>query len=104
MDNGELTAFIDNIKEKLGDESSALISDDLGILITKNNEALQKSEDKDKEITRLNDVNEKLVSANGSLLQQVSMGIDKKVEDDTPKKSFNFKDAFDEKGHFKEKM
>ena len=77
MDNGELNEFISNIKEKLGDESSALISDDLGILLTKNNEALKLSEDKDKEITRLNNVNEKLISANGSLLQQVSMGIEK---------------------------
>ena len=41
MDNGELNEFISNIKEKLGDESSALISDDLGILLTKNNEALK---------------------------------------------------------------
>lgn len=105
MDNGELNEFISNIKEKLGDESSALISDDLGILLTKNNEALKLREDKDKEITRLNNVNEKLISANGSLLQQVSMGIEKKPEEDeAPKKSFNFRDAFDEKGRFKTKM
>jgi len=104
MENQELNTFIDNLKEKLGDENSALISDDLGILITKNNETIQKLEDKDKEINRLSSVNEKLVSANGSLLQQVSVGIEKTSEDDTPKKSFNFRDAFDEKGNFKKKM
>lgn len=62
---------------------------------------------KDKEIARLNSLNEKLVSANGSLLQQVSVGIERNphaTEDDPPKKSFNFKDAFDSKGRFKEKL
>jgi hypothetical protein len=60
-----------------------------------------------KEIERLNGLNQKLVSANGSLLQQVSMSTEKSAhptEDDPPKKSFNFRDAFDEKGHFKQKM
>ena len=64
-------------------------------------------ENKDKEIERLNGLNQKLVSANGSLLQQVSAGFERNPhgeEDETPKKSFNFRDAFDEKGHFKKKM
>ena len=38
MDNSELNVFLDSIKEKLGEENSALISDDLGNLITKNTE------------------------------------------------------------------
>ena len=107
MDNGELNTFLDSIKEKLGEENSALISDDLGNLITKNTEVFNQMNNKDKEITRLNDLNQKLVSANGSLLQQVGAGMEKSThpeEDDTPKKSFNFRDAFDEKGRFKRKM
>lgn len=107
MDNGELNAFIDSMKEKLGEENAALISDDLGSLITKNTEVFNTLNNKEKEITRLNDLNQKLVSANGSLLQQVGAGFEKNPHDnneDPPKKSFNFRDAFDEKGRFKQKM
>lgn len=107
MDSGELNTFLDSMKEKLGEENAALISDDLGNLITKNTEVANMIVNKDKEIARLNSLNEKLVSANGSLLQQVSVGIEKNphaTEDDPPKKSFNFKDAFDSKGRFKEKL
>lgn len=107
MDSEELNTFLDSMKEKLGEENAALISDDLGNLITKNTEIYNTINNKDKEITRLNDLNQKLVSANGSLLQQVGAGFERntrEVEEDTPKKSFNFKDAFDEKGRFKKKM
>ena len=107
MNSGELNTYLDSIKEKLGEENAALISDDLGNLITKNTEVFNTLENKDKEINRLNDLNQKLVSANGSLLQQVSAGVERNphdTEDDPPKKSFNFRDAFDEKGRFKQKM
>ncbi len=107
MNSEELNSLLDSINEKLGEENSALISDDLGNLITKNTEVYNQLGNKDKEIERLNNLNQKLVSANGSLLQQVSAGIEKNphdTEDDPPKKSFNFRDAFDEKGRFKQKM
>lgn len=107
MNSEELNTFLDSMKEKLGEENSALISDDLGNLITKNTEALNTLQNKEKEIKRLNDLNQKLVSANGSLLQQVGAGIEKSTHDevdDSPKKSFDFRDAFDDKGRFKRKM
>ena len=105
MNNSELTNITNSFKEKLGEENYALISDDIGILLTKNSEVLEELDKKDNEIKDLSSRNEKLVSANGSLLKQVSMGVDKEiVEVNETKKSFNFKDAFDEKGRFKEKM
>lgn len=108
MNSEELNTFIDSMKEKLGEENSALISDDLGNLITKNTEVFNTLSNKDKEIERLNGLNQKLISANGSLLQQVSAGIEKnphETDDGEPaKKSFNYRDAFDEKGRFKRKM
>lgn len=107
MNSEELNAFLDSMKEKLGEENSALISDDLGNLITKNTEVFNTLNNKDKEIERLNGLNQKLVSANGSLLQQVSAGFERNPqneEDETPKKSFNYRDAFDEKGRFKRKL
>ena len=108
MNSEELDKITSSFKEKLGDDSYALISDDIGILLTKNAEVQNNLNKKDEEIQKLTDRSEKLIRANGSLLQQVSMGIDKRVletdDEDTPKKSFNFKDAFDEKGRFKSKM
>lgn len=107
MNSEELNAFLDSMKEKLGEENSALISDDLGNLITKNTEVFNTLNNKDKEIERLNGLNQKLVSANGSLLQQVSAGFERNPReevDETPKKSFNYRDAFDEKGRFKRKL
>lgn len=107
MNSEELNTFLESMREKLGEENSALISDDLGNLITKNTEVFNTLNNKEKEITRLNDLNQKLVSANGSLLQQVGAGFEKSTHgevEETPKKSFNFRDAFDEKGHFKTKM
>lgn len=106
MEGEELDEFFSSIKEKLGEENSALISDDLGNIITKNTEVYNTLKNKDKEIERLNNLNQKLVSANGSLLQQVSMGYEKpkNKESEEPKKPFNFRDAFDEKGNFKSKM
>lgn len=107
MNSEELNSLLESINEKLGEENSALISDDLGNLITKNTEVINTLSNKEKEIDRLNNLNQKLVSANGSLLQQVSMGTERNIhneEEETPKKSFNYRDAFDEKGHFKRKL
>lgn len=107
MNSEDLNTFLESMKAKLGEENSALISDDLGNLITKNTEVFNTLNNKEKEINRLNDLNQKLVSANGSLLQQVGAGFEKSSHgevEEPPKKSFNFRDAFDEKGHFKTKM
>ena len=107
MNSEELNTFLDSMKEKLGEENSALISDDLGNLITKNTEVFNTLANKEKEITRLNDLNQKLGMANCSVLQQGVAGIEKPTHnevDETPKKSFDFRDAFDEKGRFKRKM
>lgn len=104
MQNDELETITNSIKSKLGEENVALIADDLGTLITRNiqiNDAMLK---KDNEITKLKDEKEKLVIANGNLLQRVPIGTPSKApkEDvEVEKKSFNFRSVFDEKGNFK---
>lgn len=102
MKEEDLKNTIDNIKTKLGEENSALISDDLGILITKNTEIQKEIKTKDEEISGLNDKVNKLVLANSSLLQQIPMGDEqspksKKEDDDKP---FSYKSLFDKKGNF----
>ena len=104
MQNNDLEAITDSIKSKLGEENVALIADDLGTLITRNTQVYNNMLEKDKEITRLKDDKEKLVIANGQLLQQVSIGTSAnapKDEEKVEKKSFNFRSVFDEKGNFK---
>ena len=104
MQNNDLEAITDSIKSKLGEENVALIADDLGTLITRNTQVYNNILEKDKEITRLKDDKEKLVIANGQLLQQVSVGTSSnapKEEEKIEKKSFNFRSVFDEKGNFK---
>ena len=101
MDSEQLTKISESIKEKLGEESAALIADDLGILITQNKEVQDLLQKQENEITTLKDTNEKLVLANGNLLKQVPMGKAEEPKAEEPKKSFNFRDMFDEHGNFK---
>ncbi|MBQ1551683.1 MAG: hypothetical protein IIZ67_06235 [Bacilli bacterium] len=105
MKNEELEAITNSIQSKVGDEMASMIADDIGKLITSNTQTLDLINRKDKEIARLKDNNEKLVIANGNLLQSVSMGVEEKHQPETTqeieKKNFNFRSVFDEKGHFK---
>lgn len=103
MKEEDITKISESIKEKLGEESAALIADDLGILITQNKEVQDILHKQEEQITTLKDTNEKLVLANGNLLRQVPMGKaeDNKPEDTSIKKSFNFSEMFDEHGNFK---
>ena len=105
MTDEELLKITSSIEEKLGD-SSALIADDLGLLITGNSKAQQTLADRESEIRSLKSTNEKLVIANGNLLKQVP--IEHKIEEQ-PKvaqssegqEKINLSDAFDSNGRFK---
>lgn len=105
MDEKELNKISNSIKEKLGDEAYARISDDMGTLITGNALNLDEIKKRDEQISKLKESNEQLISANGNLLKQVPMGSaaseasDDQEEDQKPKR-FNYATAFDKSGHF----
>ena len=103
MDKKEFEKLPNSMQEKLGKENSSLIADDIGTLITDNQTMLLEIDKQKKEIERLKNDKENLITANGNLLQQVSMGVDDKPKpkdkEDTPKK-FSFKRCFDDKGNF----
>lgn len=106
MKSEDLKAITDSIEEKIGKENSGLIADDLGKLFTLNKQTLDTMSKIENENTNLKSTNEKLVVANGNLLQQIPMASDysthqTKNEVKEEKVSFNFRDAFDEKGNFK---
>ena len=102
MEDEKLLKITNSIEEKLGKDASATIADDLGILMTENATTQKMLQDKDREIKELKDRNDKLVTANGNLLQQIPMGkIEEKDEEETkPSKHISLKDAFDSKGNF----
>ena len=102
MSDEELTKFIDGMQEKLGKENSAIIADDLGILISSNAEAQKRSRMQDERIKQLTAHNEKLILANGNLLKQMPVEHSEPADqrDDEPKKKINLKDAFDAHGRF----
>lgn len=104
MSDEELTKVIDSMQEKLGAENSAVIADDLGILISSNAEAQKRSKTQDEKIKQLTAHNEKLILANGNLLKQMpvehSEPADRKYDEEAPKKKINLADAFDAHGNF----
>ena len=104
MDDDKILELTGKIEETLGKESFATISDTIGEILTGNAENMKALAERDTEISKLKDRNDKLVTANGALLQRVPMG---KSETSKPKESeekpakINLKDAFDSKGNFR---
>ena len=88
------------IKEKIGEDVTATIADDLGSLITLNTQVRDELEKKSEEITRLQNTNNKLVSANGALLMQVPQvkKEEPKAEESKPA-YYDYHSAFDENGN-----
>lgn len=102
MDDNKILELTGRIEETLGKEDYAMISDTIGEILTGNAENMKALASRDENIKKLQDRNEKLVAANGALLQKIPM--EKAVERDeekkeTPKK-ISYKDIFDKHGNF----
>ena len=76
MKNEEFKKVIEGIQNKLGKENSGVIADDLGTLISDNITMNKTITEKDDIIKEKEDLNQKLVFANSSLLQQVGVPTD----------------------------
>lgn len=103
MDDAKILELTGKIEETLGKENSAMISDTLGEILTGNAENLKELARREAEIKSLQDRNEKLVSANGALLQKIPMekAEDKSTsEEKSTKKKIDLKAAFDKNGRF----
>ena len=92
-----------SISDKLGEENTALISDDFASMMTLEKSFNDSLETVTKERDSLKDRNEKLINANANLLLKVGTEVSepKKVEEVEDDKPFNFASVFDEKGNFK---
>ena len=106
MKQEEFQNKMNSIQEKIGEDASNLILDEIGILLTDNQEMNSKILDKEKEIERLRKTNETLQNVNGNLLQQVAMAEEpinkREIKQEEEKKPFDFRTAFDEYGNFKQ--
>lgn len=103
MKNEELEVITNSIKETLGEESTALIADSLGLLMSENTRVYNSIVAKDKEIDQLKEKNDRLVNANANLLQRVPIAASdvKEPAKEESKKKLSLEDCFDEKGNFK---
>lgn len=106
MKQEEFENKMNSIQEKIGQEASSLILDEIGALLTDNIQMNTQLEEKDTQITKLKQDKETLQAVNGNLLQQVAMGKDttniENKEKEEIKKPFDFRSAFDEYGNFKQ--
>lgn len=103
-----LKGITDSISTKLGEENASIIADDIGKLITANTQTIETIKSLNKQVSTLKETNEKLVTANGSLLQQIPAvaDYDKHQKEEAPveNKTFNFKTMFDKHGNFRKDL
>lgn len=97
-----------SISKKLGKDESGKIADDIANLLSLDSARMQDIKKKDQEIEKLKSDKEMLVTANGNLLQQISMSTEDILEPKEEKKEeikpFDMRSVFDEKGRFKTKL
>ena len=105
MKNEDFKKIIDGLQEKLGKENSSIIADDLGNLISDNINMNKEIEKRDNTIREKEELNQKLVFANSSLLRQVGVPEEtsKKPQsgsNDSEEEKISWEDCFDKKGNF----
>lgn len=112
MNKEEFDSKMTSMLEKIGNDNSELILDDVAVFLSDNQAMNEELEKRAKEIKELKNRNETLQRVNGNLLQQVGTSI---KEDDENKNTaykkkdiaeegrpiFNMRDAFDSNGNFK---
>lgn len=105
MTEDELNKINNSIKEKIGDESFAMIGDDLGKIITARESMEKEIKTRDDTINDLKSKNEKLVDANASLFKQIPVTSSEESKEEVPTdfkmEDLDFRDVLDEKGNFK---
>lgn len=97
---------IDNIKEKVGEENSALISDDLISLMTEHKSLAEQSNEQTKQIETLKSEKDDLVNANAKLFRRLgfedehktSFSEPYKTEQNSEDKEIEIGDIINEKG------
>lgn len=106
MDNEIFTASLNNIQEKLGEETVAKIADDLGMFKTAQNAAMNERAELQQQLEQSQKDVKDLQMANARLLQQIPMGeaannYSTQTQKQEEKQPFDPKSAFDQFGRIK---
>lgn len=95
---------LNNIQEKLGEENTGIIADDIASLLSYESARNKEIEDKDNTISNLTKSKEMLIETNGKLLQKIAAGreedLNPKAKENEEKKPINIRSAFDKNGNF----
>lgn len=98
----EFENAVNQIKEKIGDENSALVSDELASILSEHKATLQTHEEDVKTIDSLKNDKENLVNANAKLFQRLGFSEKQEPHFDTPKteekQTLQITDIINEKG------
>ena len=99
----EFEKLINNLKDKLDETTSALVSEELLATLSAYNNGFDEYEKSIEEVEKLKGEKEELLKVNGKLYQKI--GFDKeeekeddKFEDDGEKEEIKIEDVIDEKG------
>ena len=99
----EFEKLINNLKDKLDETTSALVSEELLATLSAYNNGFDEYEKSVEEVEKLKGEKEELLKVNGKLYQKI--GFDKeeekeddKFEDDEDKEEIKIEDVIDEKG------
>lgn len=102
MTEDELNSITNSIKEKVGEEGFATISDDIGKIITGRESMENDIKERDTAISNLEEKNRRLVDANANLFKQIPKSSDSEVaKEEAETKHVSIFDAFDKSGNFK---
>lgn len=103
MTNSEYQDKMNSIVEKIGQDASSLIMDDIAVLLTDNKNMNQQIDNEKEENKKLKARNESLMNVNANLLQQIPMGNEEDIKpnsEEKKKEPFDYRTAFDEKRKF----
>ena len=105
MDKDGFNNLISKIRTSIGDEASALNSEDFLGVISAYNTLYDESEKKTEDINKLKNTNDELLKTNGKLFMQIGFNEPKpsSVEDRLPneEKKLTIDEIIDEKGGFR---
>lgn len=105
MDEKVFKDSLDKIQEKLGEDQSAIIADDLGTLKTAQKAAMDKQAEYEKKIEELTTTNKQLVASNANLLNKIPINEENKLvppsQTDNKNEETPFVNPFDEFGRLK---
>lgn len=107
MNSEELETITQSIFDKLGEENSALIVDDVASIITKNNETISTINNLKADRDKLKSRNDLLIDSNAKLMQQIPRGPsmdDVKEEKEAENTKIDIYSLFDDMGKLKSKL